>query len=217
MYIIVGLGNIGKEYENTRHNAGFAVLDLIAQKLGVSGGKSGFHSVYIETRYAGERVVLAKPTTFMNNSGFAVRDLMNWYKCEHDELIVIYDDIELPPGDIRIRENGSAGTHNGMRSVIYQLGYDDFPRIRVGIGKQKDGRDLIAHVLGKFDDEEKTAISEAAKEASEAALMIINGDLKGAQTKYNKKKSGKPKPINEEKCGEHSQAADTKSTEEKTE
>lgn len=193
MYIIVGLGNIGKEYENTRHNIGFKVLDAIAKQLNVSGGKDGFRSTYIETRYGTQKLVLAKPTTYMNNSGFAVQDLMSWYKCAHNELIVIYDDIELPPGDIRIREKGSSGTHNGMRSIIYQLGYDDFPRIRVGIGKQKHDGDLVSHVLGKIGDEDEEMISQAIEQAAQAALMIADGKLCEAQTKFNKKKSGKPK------------------------
>ncbi|MBQ9950253.1 MAG: aminoacyl-tRNA hydrolase [Clostridia bacterium] len=194
MYVIVGLGNPGKEYENTRHNVGYMVLDSIAGKLGLSGGRDGFRSTYIETRIGTERVVLAKPTTYMNNSGFAVRDLVNWYKCEPHELLLIYDDIELPTGDIRIREKGSAGTHNGMRSVIYQLGLDTFPRIRVGIGKQADGRDLISHVLGVPSEEDKKLLSDSIAQATEAALMIVNGEITAAQTRFNKKKSGKKKP-----------------------
>ena len=191
MFIIVGLGNPGIEYRHTRHNIGYMVLDKIAASLGLSGGRDGFRSTYLETRIGTERVILAKPTTYMNNSGYAVMDLMNWYKCEHSKLIVIYDDIELPTGDIRIRAKGSSGTHNGMKSIIYQLGYDDFPRIRVGIGKQKDGRDLIAHVLGVPDDEDMKELDTATEQAKEAALMIVAGDLTGAQAKFNKKKSGK--------------------------
>lgn len=191
MYIIVGLGNPGREYSKTRHNIGFMVLDKIADSLGLSGGRDGFRSTYLETRIGTERVVLAKPTTYMNNSGFAVQELMNWYKCEHSQLIVIYDDIELPTGDIRIRAKGSSGTHNGMKSIIYQLGYDDFPRIRVGIGKQKDDRDLIAHVLGVPDEEDVKQLSLSIEQAADAAVMIVSGDLTGAQAKYNKKKSGK--------------------------
>ena len=193
MYIIVGLGNPGREYANTRHNIGYLVLDKIAASLGLSGGRDGFRSTYLETRIGTQRVVLAKPTTYMNNSGYAVSDLMNWYKCDHSELIVIYDDIELPAGDIRIRAKGSSGTHNGMRSIIYQLGFDDFPRIRVGVGRQKDDRDLVAHVLGVPDAEDRAALDEATNQARDAALMIVAGDLQGAQTKFNKKKSGKPK------------------------
>lgn len=192
MYIIVGLGNIGKEYENTRHNAGFAVLDLIAQKLGVSGGKSGFHSVYIETRYAGERVVLAKPTTFMNNSGFAVRDLMNWYKCEHDELIVIYDDIELPPGDIRIREKGSAGTHNGMRNIVKELNTEQFARVRIGTKTDELANhevELIDFVLSKVDFANKQVLQQSIDTAVEAFEMIIEGDdIQRIQERVNRKK-----------------------------
>lgn len=193
MYIIIGLGNPGREYAGTRHNIGYMVLDNIAAKINLSGGREGFRSVYLETRIGTERVVLAKPTTYMNNSGFAARDLMNWYKCEPHEMLVIYDDIDLPAGDIRIREKGSAGTHNGMRSIIYQLGFDDFPRIRVGVGRQADGRDLAAHVLSEPSDEEKKHLTEAVEQAADAAIMIVNGDIKGAQSRFNKKKSGRPK------------------------
>lgn len=193
MYLLIGLGNPGREYKDTRHNIGYTVLDRIAARLNLSGGRDGFKSTYLETRIGTEKVVLAKPTTYMNNSGFAVSELMNWYKCEHSQLIVIYDDIELPTGDIRIRAKGSSGTHNGMRSIIYQLGYDDFPRIRVGIGKQKDGRDLIAHVLGVPDDEDKNLLEASTEDAADAALMIVSGHLSDAQTKYNKKKSGTAK------------------------
>ncbi|MBR6006687.1 MAG: aminoacyl-tRNA hydrolase, partial [Clostridia bacterium] len=123
MYIIIGLGNPGREYAKTRHNVGYMTADTLAEKLGVSVTRKGFRSVYGEGRIGAEKVVIAKPETFMNNSGYAAVDLMNWYKPEHDRLIVIYDDIDLPCGALRIRSNGSAGTHNGMRSVTEQLGF----------------------------------------------------------------------------------------------
>ena len=192
MFVIVGLGNPGREYEKTRHNAGFMTLDAIADKLGVSVTRKGFRSVYGECRVGSERVVLAKPETFMNNSGFAVSDLLNWYKPDHDHLLVIYDDIDLPCGGIRIRSNGSAGTHNGMRSIDEQLGFEDFPRIRIGIGKPEHG--LIDHVLGVPCEEDAKKLREAFSAAAEAALMIVRGRIDEAQTKFNYKPPKKEKP-----------------------
>lgn len=130
MFIIVGLGNPGREYAGTRHNAGYMALDILADRFGIEIKRHNFQAVFGEGFVAGQKVALVKPLTFMNESGRAVRDIMNWYKCQHDQLLLIYDDIDIPLGDIRIRAGGSAGTHNGMRSVIYQLQYDDFPRVR---------------------------------------------------------------------------------------
>lgn len=191
MYIIVGLGNPGREYAETRHNVGFLTLDALSDRLGISITKRGFRSVYGEGRVGSERVILAKPDTYMNNSGWAVLDLMNWYKAEHDRLVVVYDDIDLPCGAIRIRKNGSAGTHNGMRSIVEQLGYEDFPRIRIGIGKPQ--HELIAHVLGVPSDEDRTLLLEAIKLGAEAAELIIRGEFDRAQEKFNYKPPKKPK------------------------
>lgn len=148
MFIVLGLGNPGREYQSTRHNVGFMTLDILADRYNIDVCRSNFRSVFGEGRIGAERVVLAKPDTFMNNSGWAARDLVNWYKCENSELIVIYDDIDIPVGTLRIREGGSSGTHNGMRSIIYQLGFDDFPRVRVGIGRPDGQQNLVSHVLG---------------------------------------------------------------------
>lgn len=190
MFIVVGLGNPGREYANTRHNAGYMALDLLAEKFDIDVCRHNFRSVYGEGRIGTEKVVLAKPETFMNNSGFAVRDLMNWYKADNDHLIVIYDDADIPVGTIRLREKGSAGTHNGMRSVVYQLGFDDFPRVRIGIGGAEHG--MIDHVLGAFSDDEKPLAGEAVAEAAEAAELIVRGKMQEAQAKFNRK-GGKKK------------------------
>ena len=168
MFVIVGLGNPGREYAKTRHNVGFMTINKIAERLNISVNKKGFRSVYGEGRLGGTRVVLAKPETFMNNSGWAVGDLLKWYKPQHDELIVIYDDIDLPCGALRIRMNGSAGTHNGMRSIESLIGFEDFPRIRVGIGKPAHG--LIDHVLGVPNDEEAKLIDGAMMQAAEELI-----------------------------------------------
>ena len=191
MFVIVGLGNPGREYAKTRHNVGLMTIDKIAERLNISVNKKGFRSVYGEGRLGGTRVVLAKPETFMNNSGWAVGDLLNWYKPQHDELIVIYDDIDLPCGALRIRMNGSAGTHNGMRSIESLIGFEDFPRIRVGIGKPAHG--LIDHVLGVPNDEEAKLIDGAMMQAAEAAELIIAGKPEEAQTRFNYKPPKKQK------------------------
>lgn len=191
MFIIVGLGNPGREYANTRHNAGYMVLDMLADKEGIDISRHNFRSVYGEGWIGNQKVVLAKPETFMNNSGFAVRDLVNWYKVPNDHLLVIYDDADIPTGTLRMRDKGSAGTHNGMRSVIYQLGFDDFPRIRVGIGSAAHG--MIGHVLGDFSEEEKPLVKAALSSAASAAELIISGKMQEAQAKFNHKgKNSKP-------------------------
>ena len=206
MYIIVGLGNPGREYAETRHNMGYMALDILADRPGIDIKRENFRCVFGEGRIAGERVVLAKPITYMNNSGWAVRDLVNWYKTENDQLIVIYDDIDLAAGDIRIRAAGSSGSHNGMKSVIYQLGFDDFPRIRVGVGAPEGGMDLIAHVMSmpKGDDLEK--IRTALNEAANAAELIVAGSMAEAQMRFNKK----PRRKKKEEAKEAEEAAQRK-------
>lgn len=196
MFIIVGLGNPGREYTFTRHNIGFMVVDILAKRWGIEVNRSNHRALFGEGRRGTERVVLAKPQTYMNNSGWSVRDLVNWYKCENDELILIYDDIDLPSGDIRIRAKGSSGTHNGMRSVIYQLGFDDFPRIRVGIGRAEHEGQLIGHVLSSPEGEEAKILDEALSHAADAVELIVAGNMQEAQAQFNKKKS-KPKPVKE--------------------
>lgn len=149
MYLIVGLGNPGKEYAGTRHNAGYEVVELLAERLNVKLNKLKFNSVYGETFINGEKVLLVKPVTYMNRSGIAVSEIMNFYKIPIDKLIVIYDDIDIPLGTLRIRQKGSSGTHNGMKSIIKSIGSEEFPRIRVGIGRN-DNMDLADYVLQNF-------------------------------------------------------------------
>ncbi|MDR0841106.1 MAG: aminoacyl-tRNA hydrolase [Christensenellaceae bacterium] len=199
MFIIAGLGNPGREYSGTRHNAGFMTLDLLADRWNIDIKRHHFNAVLGEGHFGGQKVLLLKPETFMNESGRAVREAMHWYKCEPRELLVIYDDIDIPLGDIRIRAGGSAGTHNGMRSVIYQLCYDDFPRIRVGIGQTGERKSLIAHVLGLPAADEKKLLAQAMANAADAAALIVAGDLAQAQAKYNKrpKKASPPKETQE--------------------
>lgn len=194
MYLIVGLGNPGREYANTRHNAGYMALDILAERFGIDIRRHNFRSVFGEGRIGSEKVVLAKPETFMNNSGFAVRDLLNWYKVGHDHLIVVYDDADIPVGTLRMREKGSAGTHNGMKSIVYQLGFDDFPRVRVGIGGAEHG--MIGHVLGAFSDEEQPAVKAALEDAATAVELIVKGRMQEAQARFNHKGKNNPKKEN---------------------
>jgi len=192
MYVIVGLGNPDRKYLNTRHNCGFLAIDLLADALGIDLNKRACKCVLGEGRLNGQRIVLAKPVTYMNLSGEAVVELLNWYKIDQaEELIVIYDDIDLPVGEIRIRGNGSAGSHNGMKSILYLTGSDVFPRIRVGIDRQPTGWDLANYVLGEFRPEEKEAIVKGLENAADAAKLIATEGLKAAQSKYNVKKRKK--------------------------
>ena len=191
MFVIVGLGNPGREYAKTRHNAGYMALDILAERFDIDICRRNFRSVYGEGRIGTERVVLAKPETYMNNSGWAVRDLMNWYKAEHDHLIVVYDDADIPAGTLRMRDKGSAGSHNGMKSIVYQLGFDDFPRVRVGIGGAAHG--MVDHVLGEFSEEEKPAVETALKDAATAVELIVRGQMQEAQARFNHKGKNNPK------------------------
>ena len=186
MYIVVGLGNPGRKYEHTRHNVGFDVVEILSQKYDIPIRKLRCKAAVGEGTIRGERVVLAQPQTYMNLSGESVRELISWYKCPLENMIVIYDDIDLPAGRIRIRAKGSAGTHNGMRNIIYQLGRDDFPRVRVGIGRQPEGWDLADYVIGEYrTPEERKVAFDAYMRAAEAVEKIIAGDFEGAMRGCN--------------------------------
>lgn len=186
MYIVVGLGNPGDKYKYTRHNVGFITLDYLASKHHIAVSKIKHKAVLGEGVIHGEKVVLVKPQTYMNLSGESVMEIANWYKVESCHLIVIYDDVDLPVGKVRIRPNGSSGSHNGMKSIIYLLNTDDFPRIRIGIGKQPDYMDLGDYVLGKFTDEEIPIFEETVKKASLAVEEIIKSGINTSMNKYNK-------------------------------
>ena len=190
MHVIAGLGNPGILYQRTRHNAGFQALDRIAEVLHIRVTKRGFSGIYGEGIYRGERVVLVKPTTYMNLSGNCIQAALHFYKCPAENLIVLFDDIELPVGSLRIREKGSAGTHNGMRSIIASIDSEDFPRIRIGVGDRAGGRDLKDHVLGKPGKEEQAALESAFCDAVIAAKLILEGNLMEAQARFNKRHIG---------------------------
>lgn len=183
MKIVIGLGNIGKEYNNTRHNIGFEVVDFIADKYNVSIDKVKFKGTYGETRIKNEKVILLKPSTYMNLSGESLREIMQFYKVECNDVIVIYDDISLKVGRIRIREKGSAGGHNGIKSIIQNIGTDVFDRVKIGVGAPE--HDLISHVLGKFSSDDMKVLEEVKKVACEAVETIISDDVKEAMNKFN--------------------------------
>jgi PTH1 family peptidyl-tRNA hydrolase len=174
MVVVVGLGNPGRKYEHTRHNVGFDVVDVLAQRNNISLARLKCKAVVGEGAIAGRRCALALPQTFMNLSGESVVELVNWYKPERDELIVCYDDVDLPEGKLRFRASGSAGTHNGMRSVIYLLGRDDFPRVRVGIGRPPEGWELADYVLTGYRTAElRKTMFDAYVAAAEAVEHLI--------------------------------------------
>ena len=184
MYIIVGLGNPGKKYENTRHNMGFIAVDLLAEKYGIKVDKIKFKALVGEGRIAGQKVLLVKPQTYMNLSGQSVMEVMNFYKEDIENLIVIYDDIDIPTGTIRLRKKGSAGTHNGMRNIVYLLQEDGFPRIRVGIGSESKV-DLIHYVTSGVTKKEKDLLEDALTRAADAAACIDEKGIEKAMNEYN--------------------------------
>ena len=188
MYIIAGLGNPGKEYENTRHNIGFDVIDRLAEEENIAVMESKHKALIGKGYVAGQKVILAKPQTFMNLSGESVRELVDYYKIDpEEELIVIYDDINLAPGKLRIRPKGSAGGHNGIKNIIAHLGTQVFPRIRIGVGEKPKGWDLADYVLGRFSKEEEPVVREALEKAAKACSEIITEDVTSAMNKYNNK------------------------------
>ncbi len=190
MYIIVGLGNPGREYQNTRHNIGFDVIDKLAEEENIAVLEKKHKAIIGKGYVAGQKCILAKPHTFMNLSGESVRQLLDYYKAdETDELIVISDDISLEVGGLRIRKKGSAGGHNGLKNIIAHLGHDNFIRIRMGVGEKPKGYDLADYVLGHFPSDERKIMDEAAKTATEAIRTIITQDADVAMNTFNRKKA----------------------------
>ena len=185
-YLVVGLGNPGIQYENTRHNAGFMTVDTLAAKHNFEIKRLKFKSLTADTVIAGKRCLVMKPSTFMNNSGEAIVEAMNFYKIPIDNVIICYDDISLEPGKIRIRRKGSDGGHNGIKSIIYQLQSDAFPRIKLGIGaKPNPDFDLAAWVLEPFTKEALKALRTAADNACAAVGLMVDGKIDEAMSRYN--------------------------------
>lgn len=185
MFLVVGLGNPGKEYAATRHNVGFMVVDQLAEEIGIKVEKNKFKALVGEGFVGTEKVILAKPQTYMNLSGEAVLDIAGFYKIPAEKVIVILDDMDLPVGKVRLRMKGGSGGHNGLKSIIYQLQTEDFARLRIGIGKPAPERQTVGYVLGKFGDEEREAMTEALSKTAKAVLEIMESGVERAMNKVN--------------------------------
>lgn len=186
MYLIAGLGNPTAKYENTRHNAGFDVIDVLAEKYNIKVTENKNKALCGTGIIEGEKVMLVKPQTFMNLSGESISAILNFYKMDPEsQLIVIYDDITLAPGKLRIRKKGSAGGHNGIKNIIAMTGTQNFMRIRVGVGEKPEGWDLVDYVLGHFSKEDRKLVEEAMEDAADAAAMLVKGEADKAMNRYN--------------------------------
>ena len=185
-WILVGLGNPGPKYTNTRHNAGFVCIDLLADKHHIRVDKGKFNALVGDGEINGHRCLLVKPQTYMNRSGLAVKACADFYHIDPDHLLVLMDDISFSPGSLRIRKDGSAGGHNGMKSIIEHLASQQFPRIKLGVGQKPESWDLADWVLSNFNAEEKASLKEAAENAVLAVEMIVNGQIEQAMSKLNR-------------------------------
>lgn len=185
MVCIIGLGNPGMKYRNTRHNAGFRVIDLLAREYGIKFKTSKFQAKTGQGTVDGKKVILVKPMTYMNDSGYAADAVLDYFRIPQKELVVLVDDMDLPLGAIRIRDKGSAGGHNGLKSIISYLKSEDFARVRIGIGKPEGQKETIPHVLGKFSHEEGELAKETFERCARAVDCLIREGLQAAQSKYN--------------------------------
>nr|WP_263323938.1 aminoacyl-tRNA hydrolase [Neobacillus sp. Marseille-Q6967] len=185
MKLIVGLGNPGKQYENTRHNIGFEVIEELSKNFSIQLDQSKFKGLYGVGFYKGEKVVLLKPLTYMNLSGESIRAVMDYYRIETEDIVVIYDDLDLPAGKIRLRQKGSAGGHNGIKSTIAHLGTQEFNRIRIGIDRPKNGMKVPDYVLGRFSEEEKTLTQDAVKKSAEACEFWLEKPFLQVMNEFN--------------------------------
>ncbi len=188
MYLIAGLGNPTKEYDKTRHNVGFSVIDVLADRHRIDVSERKFKGLCGRGVIEGQKVILIKPQTFMNLSGESIRAAMDYYKIAPEEIIVIYDDISLDPGQLRIRLKGSAGGHNGIKNIIAHLGTQEFPRIKVGVGAKPPRMDLADYVLSRFGSGEQKLMDEAFQEAAEAVSAMLTDGAERAMNHYNAKK-----------------------------
>lgn len=185
MYLIIGLGNPEEEYSKTRHNMGFNTINKIAEQQKIEVNKNKFQGLYETTIIEGEKVVLVKPQTYMNASGNCVKEFINFYKAEKEKTIVIYDDMDIKPGKIKIRKQGGPGGHNGMKSIIQMIGTEEFPRIRIGIGRPRHNGDEINYVIGCIPEEEIPKLNDGVEKAKEAIIEILKNGIDSAMNKFN--------------------------------
>lgn len=185
MYLIVGLGNPEEEYSDTRHNMGFDTINHLAEKYHISMKKKKFDAIYGEGMINGKKVILIKPQTYMNLSGKSVKQWMHFYQVDFSELLVIYDDMDIEKGQVKVRKKGGPGTHNGMRSVVQEIQSEEFARIRVGIGKPERKEEMIAYVIGKIGAEEKKVLRETTQNAAEAIDVILLKGIDMAMNEFN--------------------------------
>ena len=185
MYLIIGLGNPEEEYSKTRHNMGFNAINKIAEKYEIEMKKTKFNGIYGRGNIEGEKVMLIKPQTYMNLSGKCVKEFLDFYKIEREKMIIIYDDMDVEPGKIKIRKQGSAGSHNGMKSIISEIQTQEFPRIRIGIGRPIHENDKINYVIGNIPEEEIEKLEEGVEKAKEATIDILEKGIDHAMNKFN--------------------------------
>ena len=193
--MIVGLGNPGRQYEESKHNTGFRVVDELAKRWNVTLWQDKMDALVAQTTVNGEKIILVKPQTYMNESGRAVGPLMNWYKLAPEDLIVVHDDMDIPAGTIRIRKKGSAGGHNGIKSILAHVGDEHFARVRIGIGRPLPGWTVVNHVLAGFPEEEQPKIREAIDYLIPAVECIVTHDVDMAMNQFNPKKKKKAKKV----------------------
>lgn len=185
MYIIVGLGNPEKDYSNTRHNMGFCAINKLADQYEIQVNRTKFKALYGTGVIEGQKVMLVKPQTYMNLSGESIKEILQFYKMGEDKLIVIYDDIDIEPGNIKVRKSGGTGTHNGMKSVVHELNTQNFKRIRIGIGMPEEGEDLIEYVIGAISEEDLSKLEEGIELAKNAIIEILKNGIDKAMNQFN--------------------------------
>lgn len=188
MWLVVGLGNPGAEYSRTRHNLGFLVVQALARELGLQIKEKKYRSKVATAEIAGQKAILALPQTYMNLSGLAVKDLLDGYHLPPERMVVVYDDLDLRFGDIRVRPQGSPGTHKGMKSIVQEINTTVFPRVRVGIGPKSEGQDAAEFVLSEFSPEERENLKEVIDRACTAVKMVLAGEMQRAMNEFNRKK-----------------------------
>ena len=185
MYVVIGLGNPEEEYSKTRHNMGFNTINKIARKYNIDVNKTKFQGLYETAAIEGKKTILIKPQTYMNLSGNCVQEFVNFYKIEKENIIVIYDDMDIEPGQIKIRKQGGSGGHNGMKSIIQMLGTEHFARVRIGIGRPKHNGDEINYVIGAIPQDEIPKLDEGTEKAKDAVIEIIKNGIDSAMNKFN--------------------------------